>query len=146
MDDYIMPIDTLPESAKNSLLEDIRQRNELGPSLALENVPTERICDYVTTGVHPRFCTDFGCLCELRRRTLEYSFDEIMSMCGYIGASVKLSQFYIYTAKVVLYELLARADKDEFIKRFTSEGGFELIGLPNKRESFVQFSQNYSTN
>lgn len=144
--DYVMPIDELPDEARNLLLEDIRQRNELGSCLVLENVPAERLCDYVAIGVHPRFCTDFACLCELRRRAADGSFDEIMSMCAYIGSSVKLSKYYIYTAKVVLYKFLDRGDKEAFLKRFSEAGGFELLELQDFRDSFMQFSQKYSTN
>ncbi len=129
MNNFIMPIDELPENVKNALLEDIKQRDMLGYHLALENVPIERICDYVAIGIHPRCLTDFGCLCELKRRVLEYTFDEIMAMCRYIGSSVKLSRFYIYTAKVVLFKLLDRTDKDEFLRRFAEECGFVLLGL-----------------
>lgn len=106
----------------------------------------EALCDAVAFGTPLIDFIMYDYDSELRRRVQEYSFERIMSVCEYIGKMMNFAEIYFFTAKNFITYLIDRPDGPEIMRRFESENGFEIIGMPEYKNAYMQIAQKNSTN
>lgn len=133
-------IKELPKEIADELINEVKlQEND--KNFKESSLSTERLCDYISLEYFPEKTSMWRYLSELTDRVIAASFDEIMSLCRFIASRQKLSDYYNYTAVLVMSALLAKADKKEIVKSFDEAGGFELLNLQKSRDIYVQLSQ-----
>lgn len=145
-------IEKLPKEIADEIRKDA-EHQENDKNFQRSDISTERLCDYIVLDyfpepvlrydLFPEFSSKFQLWSELQDRILATSFDEIMSLCEFIGSRRKLLEKYQFIASVFLAWLTIRTDKSEILKRLDESGGFELLGEQNKRKKFVQLSQKF---
>lgn len=108
----------------------------------LEDVPLERLCDYLSIEVFP-FGTDFTECAELYTCKIKAaSYEEILEVLKYISSMIRKFPIYELSQSMTVLSIRERADFENIFKRISREPDFKRLIMPKIRDIIVQYLQN----
>lgn len=108
----------------------------------LEEVPLERLCDYLAIEIYPRGVDPEECAAVFERKIKAASYKEILGVWKYIRSMIRKFPIYELLQLMTVLSIRERADFKDILKRISGEPGFKRLIMPKIWNIIVHNSQN----